>query len=151
MTLINYFPGCLVGLGDPASLTPSPFIPLRLKHAWVDYLNDYVFWWGGGMAFHDFLSEIVLNRLGRENCIYIRGRSPSNIAFVDIVYHDRYIEIETGLKHSYNALIKRLRASHNWVYVIVPNASVKSDYRVSLPRFHGRLYTLKEFMSLSSY
>jgi hypothetical protein len=149
--MINYFPGCLVGLGDPSSLSPSPFIPMKFHYAWVDYLNDYVFWWGSGLAFHDFLSEIVLNRLGKENCIYIRGRSPKNLAFVDIVYHDRYIEIETGSKHSLNALIKRLRGSHNWIYVIVPNASVKAYYRVNMPRFHGRIYNLKEFMSLSEY
>lgn len=148
--MITYFEGVRLS-PEPLEFIRVPGIPYVLKSSFVDLYNEYAYWWADSrfFPFHDFLSEIILNRLGPKNCKYYRGYD-SKIS-VDIVYHNRFIEVETGLKHSFSRLNMRLKRYRNYFYVVVPNTSVKVRYRRGLRAFHGRLLTIKEFVNLTEY
>ena len=153
--MIEYFHGVKTGLGSPRSIKGLPYLDYKLRSVYVDFLNDYAFFWSSGRGsvfpFHDFMSELILYRLGSDNCKYIRGKNTE--AYVDIIYYpsNSYIEVETGFKKSLDRLLYRLRKYSNWFYIVVPNQNVKRRYLADVPRFHGRIYSLKEFYALNSY
>ena len=60
------------------------------------------------------------------------------------------VECETSFKHDYSDLRSRLRLyskSNLFTYVVVPNLDLKKYYKSNLPKFHGRLYSIKEFFA----
>lgn len=124
----------------------------KLKWVYMDLFDKYAFFWSNGMymPFHDWLRDLVIDSLGRGNCIYKYSGVRLTTPTPDIIFHDSYIEIETGLKKSYSDLKRRLYRSKPFVYVLVPNKDIKKRYFVHLKQFHGRIYTFKEFFTLNN-
>lgn len=125
-----------------------PFVS-KLKWVYVDYFDAYALFWSNSshMPFHDWLVDIVAHHL-KYDCITSFPWYQQTTKLPDIVYKNRFIEIETGLKHNTDDLRKRLYRSHNFTYVVVPNITVKRRYKLKLPAvFFGRLLTLKEFFN----
>jgi hypothetical protein len=148
---IGYFPGVRVGLGDPGDYRGISTVGYRLKWVYVDYLDDYVYFWSASsdMPFHNYMTDFILSRVSLCGVPWTarRGARLGDRRVPDIMINGYFFEVETGLKRSLKALNGRLRKFRNFCYVIVPNSSVKARYKRVLVTFHGRLLTMKEFDS----
>lgn len=149
MIEINYFEGVELYDIDKYDLPKyygMYFMGRKLKFVYIDLFNQYAFFWSNGlyMNLHDYLCELAIKKL-KFSYKYNRGFSKPT---PDIEFLDRQIEVETGLKHGYDGLKKRLYRNPFFVYVVVPNLQVKKRYKNYLKQFHGRVYSLREFYNL---
>lgn len=130
----------------------KPFNASKLKMVYMDLYDQYALFWSNGyyLPFHDWLVSLVSQKLNF-NCISKFSRSQLHSPMPDLIFKDRYIEVETGLKHSYASLKFRLYHTQYFTYVLVPNMDIKRRYVSHLKQFHGRVYSFKQFFSLNSY
>lgn len=158
MSDISFFYGVRVGLDVPRSIAYAGY---RLKSVYVDLLDKYVSFWSsvGDQAFHEYLVGLARAeylKVFSDDVVYCfsrydGGSVPDISVSKPFLFPNVsvYFEIETGLKRSLLALELRLaRAGRRgiWTYVIVPNRDVKARYKRVLPAFHGRIFTLRDFV-----
>ncbi len=153
--MIEYFQGVKTGLGDPKELQgyytyrSGERKTLKLKSVYLDNIGEYAFFWSSrsDMPLHDFMVEMVSKKLKPYGSPWIARKHEEIMdrKVPDLILNNAYFEVETGLNHSRDQLKARLKKFPNFTYVIVPNSQQKARYKASLPAFHGRLWTLKEF------
>jgi hypothetical protein len=106
---------------------------------YVDLVNSYVSFKSSPPLsdFHKYLTSlaagiILKNKtfLKHSNQISysLNSTFKTDKALFDIFTEYFYVEIETGLKHSFYDLKKRISKSHKMVFVIVPNQEIKDYY-----------------------
>ncbi len=147
----EFFEGVGLGLGDSRDFQGIYYHEYKLKFVYIDYLDTYAFFFSrkGDRPLHDFLVDLVIESF---RGVYRRSPRDSDLPLPDLVYAGCNYEIETGLKHDLGSLVKRLRSSDLFSYVLVPNSEIKKRYKYQfherkLYSFHGRLYTLKEYFN----
>ncbi len=87
--------------------------------------------------FHRFLSQFAGEIILRNKTFLKHSNKISYTVIQDVekdkAYYDIYtdyfyVEIETGLKHSYDDLKSRLEKADKHVFVVVPNQQIKQRY-----------------------
>lgn len=146
--MLDYFSGVRFGalMGAPEQYYGvKPIGDLRLKAVFLDYPGDWVFFWSsqGKTPLHNYMQELILDITYARETAYVVPRGVK-ARVPDVIIRGFYFEVETGLKKQKAALIRRLKNTNIFSYVVVPNLVVKADYREFLPVFNGRLRTLLE-------
>lgn len=145
---IPYFSGVRIGIGNPLSVRGVRWAGMRLKCVFLDSSDDYACFWinSGEQALHDYMMEFILSVVNLCGSVFVVARGDSSRPY-DLKLKNCLIEVETGLKRSFTALIRRLATYNEFCFVVVPNVQQKAHYKARLGSFHGRVVTLRDFAS----
>jgi len=149
---------------DEKDLSDYRFGSSRLNSVYFDNLGQKLYYWTSKYyplsPIHqymvDSISNFFLSRSIKTRVVNPFARFTSSFSLFDhadlvVNFPSPFlVESETGLKHEYTSLIPRLRLyskANVFCYVVFPNSDIKKKYKPHLPKFHGRLYSMKEFFA----
>ena len=157
------FQSSFLGL-DEKDLSDYRFGSSRLNSVYFDNLGQKLYYWTSKYyplsPIHQYMVGSISNFFWSRSipCKIVNpfasfSRSISLLDRADLLVHlpsPCLVECETSFKHDYSDLRSRLRLyskSNLFTYVVVPNLDLKKYYKSNLPKFHGRLYSIKEFFA----
>ena len=156
------FQSSFLGL-DEKDLSDYRFGSSRLNSVYFDNLGQKLYYWTSSKFYpltplHQYMVNSISNFFWSRSisCKVVNPFLNFSRSLLDhsdlVVYLPSLclVQCETSFKHDYSDLRSRLRLyskSNLFTYVVVPNLDIKKYYKSNLPKFHGRLYSIKEFFA----